>query len=119
MVLGSAVYAGSWRKEAADFLTANMTTLAERPAWFFSSGPTGEGDPATLMKGWRFPEALQPVADRVKPRDVAFFYDVIDTKKLNLAERLLVKGIQAPVGDFRDWAAIQAWATGIAEALKA
>jgi menaquinone-dependent protoporphyrinogen oxidase len=117
VVLGSAVYAGAWRKEAADFLTTNEKALAERPAWLFSSGPTGEGDPVTLMKGWRFPEALQRVADRIKPRDVAFFHGVIDPRKLNLAEKLLVKGIKAPVGDFRDWAGITAWAETLAAAV--
>ena len=118
VVLGSAVYAGSWRKEAAAWLEAHETVLAGRPTWLFSSGPTGEGDAAELMKGWRFPEALQPVADRIQPRDIAFFHGEIDTKKLNLAEKVLVKGIKAPTGDFRDWDAIEAWAGGIALALQ-
>ena len=39
-------------------------------------------------------------------------------KKLNLAEKLIVKGIKAPTGDFRDWNAITAWAAAIADALK-
>ena len=114
VVLGSAVYAGSWRKEAVAFLEANEAELAKRPTWLFSSGPTGEGDPVELMKGWRFPEAQQPIADRIKPRDIAFFAGEIDTKKLNLAEKVLVKGIKAPVGDFRDWDAIETWAATIA-----
>jgi len=118
VVLGSAVYAGQWRKEATTLLEANEKKLAERPVWLFSSGPTGQGDPVQLMKGWRFPEAQQPIADRIKPRDIAFFHGVLDVKKLSLPEKLIVKGIKAPVGDFRDWAAITAWATAIADALK-
>jgi menaquinone-dependent protoporphyrinogen oxidase len=118
VVLGSAVYVGQWRKEAATFLEANEQQLAERPVWLFSSGPTGQGDAAQLMKGWRFPEALQPIADRIRPRDIAFFHGVLDTQKLNLAERLIIKGIKAPIGDFRDWQAVTTWATSIAEALK-
>ncbi len=118
VVLGSAVYAGQWRKEAAAFLEANEQALAERAVWLFSSGPTGEGDPAQLMKGWRFPEALQPIADRIQPRDIAFFHGVLDLKKLNLAEKLIVKALKAPVGDFRDWEAITSWAAGIAATLK-
>lgn len=117
VVLGSAVYAGQWRKEAADFLTDNEQALAERPVWLFSSGPTGEGDPVELMKGWRFPETLQPVADRIRPRDIAFFGGEIDMKKLNLPEKLIVKGIKAPTGDYRDWEAIDAWTARIADAL--
>jgi menaquinone-dependent protoporphyrinogen oxidase len=119
VVLGSAVYAGSWRKEAATWLEAHEAALAGRPTWLFSSGPTGEGDAVELMKGWRFPEALQPIADRIQPRDITFFHGDIDTKKLNLAEKVLVKGIKAPTGDFRDWDAIETWVGGIAQALHA
>jgi menaquinone-dependent protoporphyrinogen oxidase len=39
--------------------------------------------------------------------------------KLNLAEKLIVKALKAPAGDFRDWEAITAWAAAIAAALKA
>jgi menaquinone-dependent protoporphyrinogen oxidase len=116
-VLGSAVYVGQWRKEAAAFLEANESTLAGQPVWFFSSGPTGEGDPVELMKGWRFPEAQQPIADRIQPRDIAFFHGVLDMKKLGLAEKLVIKALKAPVGDFRDWDAISAWTQGIATVL--
>ena len=118
IVLGSAVYVGQWRKEAVAFLEYNEKAMSKLPVWFFSSGPTGEGDPVQLMQGWRFPEALQPIADRVQPRDTAFFHGALDMTKLSLAEKLLIKGIKAPVGDFRDWDAIASWATAIANALK-
>lgn len=118
VVLGSAVYAGQWRNDAAEFLTENEAALAKCPVWFFSSGPTGEGDPVELMSGWRFPEGLQPVADRVAPRSTAFFGGVIDPKKMNMAERLIVKSLKAPTGDFRDWEAVEAWARDIAAALQ-
>lgn len=118
VVLGSAVYVGQWRKEAVAFLEANEKKLAEMPVWLFSSGPTGGGDPVQLMKGWRFPTAQQPIADRIRPRDIAFFHGVLDMKKLNFGEKIIVKGIKAPIGDFRDWDAIIIWATAIAEALK-
>jgi menaquinone-dependent protoporphyrinogen oxidase len=117
VVLGSAVYIGQWRKEAAKFLEANEETLAGRPVWLFSSGPTGEGDPVELMKGWRFPQAQQEVADRIQPRDIAIFHGAVDTKKLSLPERLILKGVKAPAGDFRDWEAITSWAAAIAEEL--
>lgn len=118
VVLGSAVYVGQWRKEAAAFLQFKEKKLAEKPTWLFSSGPTGEGDPVELMKGFKFPADLQPVADRIQPRDIAFFHGELDNKKLSFGEKVLVKGIKAPLGDFRDWQAITAWATSIAEVLK-
>jgi len=33
VVLGSAVYVGQWRKEAAKFLEVNEATLARTPVW--------------------------------------------------------------------------------------
>ncbi len=118
IVLGSAVYIGRWRKEAAKFLEANEKALAERPVWLFSSGPTGEEDPAELLDGWRLPEGLQPVADRVQPRDVAVFHGALDKSKLNLIEKFMINMVKAPVGDFRDWETITAWAGTIADGLK-
>ena len=118
VVLGSAVYMGKWRDEAAKFLEDNENALAERPVWLFSSGALGEGDPAELMQGWRFPEARQEIADRLQPRDTAFFHGVLDTEKLSLPEKLILKGVKAPTGDFRDWEAITSWAEAIADTLK-
>lgn len=118
VVLGSAVYIGRWRKEAVKFLKANEAALAEKAVWLFSSGPTGEGDPVKLLQGWRFPNSLQPLADRLQIRDIAVFHGAVDREKLNFIERWMLKNVKAPVGDFRDWEAITAWATAIADALK-
>jgi menaquinone-dependent protoporphyrinogen IX oxidase len=41
----------------------------------------------------------------------------LDTAKLNFIERFMIKNVKAPAGSYRDWDAITAWATGIAEAL--
>ncbi|MGC9336081.1 MAG: flavodoxin domain-containing protein [Anaerolineae bacterium] len=119
VVLGSAVYIGRWRKEAARFLTDNEAVLAGKPVWLFSSGPTGEGDPVELTQGWRFPGKLQPIADRIGPRGIALFHGVSDPGKLNVLERWMLKNVKAPIGDYRDWEAIASWARGIAEALQA
>jgi menaquinone-dependent protoporphyrinogen oxidase len=118
VVLGSAVYIGRWRKEAATFLKANEKALAERLVWLFSSGPTGERDPVELTQGWRFPKALQPIADRIRPRDIAVFHGAVDVGKLNFIEKWMLKNVKAPSGDFRDWDAITSWATAIADELK-
>lgn len=117
VVLGSAVYIGQWQKKAAAFLQANEEKLAELPVWLFSSGPTGKGDPVQLMNGWRFPKALQSIADRIHTRDIAVFHGVLDLKKLNLVEKWMIKNVKAPLGDFRDWEAINAWARAISDAL--
>jgi menaquinone-dependent protoporphyrinogen oxidase len=117
VVLGSAVYMGKWLKEAEKFLRANEKTLAGRAVWLFSSGPTGKGDPVELVRGWRFPEALRPIADRIRPRDIAVFHGNADVGKLNFIEKRILGNVKAPLGDFRDWDAITSWATTIADVL--
>jgi len=117
VVLGSAVYIGRWRSEAVKFLKANETVLAEKLVWLFSSGPTGEGDPVELTQGWRLPGPLQPIADRIAPRDVAVFHGAVDAGQLDFIEKWILKNVKAPIGDFRDWEAITAWATQIAAVL--
>jgi menaquinone-dependent protoporphyrinogen oxidase len=118
VVLGSAVYVGAWRKEAVRFLKDNEAALTGKPVWIFSSGPTGEGDPVALVQGWRFPGKLQPIADRIQPRDIAVFHGNSDPEKMSRMERWMIKQVNAPTGDFRDWEAITAWATGVANALQ-
>jgi menaquinone-dependent protoporphyrinogen oxidase len=117
-VLGSAVYIGRWRKPATRFLKEHADQLAERPVWIFSSGPTGEGDPEALAGDWRLPEALEPVAERVRPRDVVVFHGAMDAGTLNFIERWMINNVGAPLGDFRDWDAIEAWAEDIARTLQ-
>ncbi len=118
VVLGSAVYVGHWRKEAATFLKANEKALAARPVWLFSSGPTGEGDALKLTKGWRFPEDLASVAGRIQPRGIVVFHGKVDPAKLGFVEKAMLKHVDAPVGDFRDWPAIASWAASIADTLQ-
>jgi len=118
VVLGSAVYIGGWRKGAARFLRANEKTLAGKKVWLFSSGPTGKGDPIELVQGWRFPKALQHIADRVGPNDIVLFQGAAFPEKLSPIGRWMMKKVKAPLGDFRDWNAITVWAGTIAAKLK-
>jgi menaquinone-dependent protoporphyrinogen oxidase len=118
IVLGSAVYIGQWQKNAASFLKSNEKELAKRPVWLFSSGPTEEGDPATLMEGWRVPKGLQPIADRIHPRDIAIFHGVNNPEKMKGLDKWMMKNVKAPIGDFRAWDAIISWAANIANELK-
>jgi len=114
VVLGSALYIGRWLRDAAKFLEANEKALAERQVWVFSSGPTEEGDPVELLDGQRIPKALQPIADRIRPRDVTVFHGYNNVDKMSGLEKWMIKRVEAPMGDFRDWEAISSWAAGIA-----
>jgi menaquinone-dependent protoporphyrinogen oxidase len=118
VIIGSAVYIAMWRKEASNFLKKNEKLLTGKPVWLFSTGPGGQGDPVQLLKGWRVPNGLKPVIDRIKPRDTAVFGGNVNAEKMNSIEKWMIKNVKSPVGDFRDWNAITKWAKGIAEAVK-
>ena len=117
VVLGSAVYIGKWRKEAAEYLRENEKVLAQRPVWIFNSGPLGEGNAAEQAGDMGFPKGLRLIADRINVRDIAVFFGAVDLEKLNPLERWMFKNVKSPIGDFRNWDAIAAWASGIAAAL--
>ena len=117
VVVGSAVYVGRWRREAADFLRQAEPQLAKVPVWLFSSGPTGEGEAEELMHGWHFPSALQSVADRIGPRDIAVFHGKLDRSRLKAFDAFIVRNVKAPLGDFRDLDVVATWARSIASEL--
>ena len=83
----------------------------------YSSGPLGEGDAAEQAGDLGFPKGLRPIADRIRPRDIAVFHGAVDLEKLNPLERWMFKNVKSPIGDFRDWNAIAAWAAAIAAEL--
>ena len=119
VILGAAVYIGKWPKEAVKFLQAHEKTLASRPVWLFSSGPTGEGDPMQLLEGWHLPEDVKPVVSRIHPKGITVFHGYINPEKVNFIEAWAVKNlVKKPMGDFRDWKAITDWATRITETLR-
>jgi len=118
VVLGSGVYIGRWRKDAATFLKANEGTLARKMVWLFSSGPTGEQDLAESLQGWQFSQGLQPIVDRIQPRNIAVFRGMLDTTKLNVIEKWVLKNVKSPTGDYRDWDAITSWAETISAAME-
>jgi len=117
VILGSAVYIGAWRKEAVKFLQRHELELAKMPVWLFSSGPTGNGDPLRLLQGCLLPKELQPIINRMQPRDVTIFHGYVDVNKTNAIDKWIMKQVKSPMGDYRDWAAIIAWAEKIARAL--
>jgi len=119
VVIGSAVYIGQWRKEAVKFITQNEKLLTERQVWIFSSGPTGEGDPMKLVSDWKYPAKLKPVIESMHPNDITVFHGLIDMKRLNFLEKFMINRVKAAGGDFRKWASIDEWASGIAKVLKA
>ena len=109
VVFGSGVYAGNWLPSAKNFAIHFQKELASIPVWLFSSGPLGMTKPQPVEDPRRLADALGPI----KTRDHHIFVGKLDLADLSVAERLLVKAVQAPIGDFRNWREIRSWARGI------
>ncbi|MFL5671119.1 MAG: flavodoxin domain-containing protein [Chloroflexota bacterium] len=137
VVIGSGVYMGSWLNDGTWYLERNQIALAKRPVWLFSSGPlpgstrnTAAVDPVEATfgpadgpgSGGR--KRIAALSAVIHPRDHAVFEGAFDPTEppRSMPERFLrimpgSKNI-LPTGDFRDWAAIDAWAHEISEAVR-
>jgi menaquinone-dependent protoporphyrinogen oxidase len=110
-VIGSAVYMGNWLAQAVLFIDHNQVQLAAMPVWLFSSGPLGPDDAQPNAE----PAHLDQLVGRTRARGHRMFVGKLDKDELGFRERLIVRAVRAPDGDFRDWAAINLWADEIAE----
>jgi menaquinone-dependent protoporphyrinogen oxidase len=113
VVLGSAVYMGSWLPTARRFVEQYGEDMTERPTWLFSSGPLGspprphEEEAVSLTSIWA----------NTRPMGHRLFAGKLDRSQLGLRDRALISAVRAPAGDFRDWEDIEAWAASIADTL--
>jgi menaquinone-dependent protoporphyrinogen oxidase len=112
VVLGSAVYAGNWRKDATEFSERFAATLQTLPVWIFSSGPLGDKDDNQSKLNQQ--DALM---ESTGARNHTWFDGSLIKEDLSLGERAIVKVVRAPFGDFRDWDDIETWANNIADEL--
>lgn len=114
VILGSAVYAGHWLKEAKELVDTLAAVGSTKPVWLFSSGPVGEPP-----KPEEDPVDVAEIVDVLAAREHRVFAGRIDRSKLGFGERALVTALRVAEGDFRDWEQITSWAEGIAAELHA
>jgi menaquinone-dependent protoporphyrinogen oxidase len=130
-VIGSAAYMGGWLGEATTFVRRHRDVLTRQPVWTFSSGPTGtetvdaKGRDQLKMAE---PKEFEEFARTIQPRDQKVFFGAYDpdAAPVGTAEGLMKRFLRfapaartaLPAGDFRDWPAIEGWATWIARELQ-
>lgn len=114
VVLGSAVYAGEWMGRARHFVDEHGLELREHPLWLFSSGARHGAEGAELERAW-----VEHVTEATSPLGHHVFLGRIDTTRLSFGERFVAANRDLPVGDFREWDDVTAWANEIADALAA
>lgn len=112
VVLGSAIYAAHWQRDARRFATRFRDALAARPLWLWSSGPLGE----------RLARAGLPISAHAA--EITQGLGVLDHRTFGgrLAQDAPIDPQVLrthPIGDFRDWAAIRDYAGQIGAAVSA
>lgn len=104
VVIGLPVYTQKLLASGVDFLTEHQDELDSREVFIFVSG----GSPHLDAK-------LRAQLQQYTAHQVQYFRGAVDSSKLNLAEKAVLKVVKSPLdADWRDWDAIDQWAVSIA-----
>ena len=125
-VVGAAAYMFHWLGDATAFVRRNGSLLASRPTWLFTSGPLGtdlvDKEGRDVLET-TVPKEFAELRTAIHPRGEKVFFGAYDPgqKPVGIGERFarMMPAVRdaMPVGDFRDWDAIDAWVDEIAAAL--
>jgi menaquinone-dependent protoporphyrinogen oxidase len=118
VVLGSAIFYGKWMKEAIRFVAIHASELSERPTWLFGSGSITGNPPVDDDRKAIRPALVEELVTKTDAREHKVFAGKLDRSTLGLTEMLPVRLAGGREGDWRDWQAIDEWASGIANALQ-
>ncbi len=111
VILGSAVYGGLWRRDASALAKEHREALRLRDVWTFSVGMEN-----VVVEGQPKDEAYA-IADAIGAHEHKRFPGALDPDKLNIGERALIRALDPPLGDFRDFDEVKAWAESVAAQL--
>ena len=118
VLVGSGIRAGNWHAPVKEWVVKNAESLKDKPVAFFTACLTMATDPTKTDEVRAYTDAI--VAETgVKPVDVGLFAGWNEPKEFSFIERTIMKMMKAPEGDFRDWAAIDAWSEKVAGELLA
>lgn len=117
VVLGSAVYTGHWLEPAKALVSRSGAALAARPVWLFSSGPVGDPARKLVRQMGVDPVDIPELMETTRARDHRVFAGKLDRRRLSVPQKAALAVMRGLQGDFRDWAEIERWAGGIADAL--
>ena len=110
VVVGSGIRAGKMYKPALAFLEQQQDALNKMPVAYFAVCLTmKEPTEKNCSQVETYVDQMREKAPQVEPVGVGLFAGALDYKKLPLPLRLVMKGMKAEEGDFRDWDAIREW----------
>ena len=116
VVVGSGIRMSNWHAPVKEWVAANADALKARPTAFFTACLTMATNPEKVDEVRAYTDPLTSETG-VKPVDLGLFAGMNVAKKFSLPERLVMKMMKAPEGDFRDLAAVAAWAESAAPKL--
>lgn len=113
VIVGSGVRVGSWHGSVKEWVAANAALLRQVPTAFFTACLTMAAEPAKADEVRAY---TNPLAEEtgLEPVDIGLFAGMNEPKRFSLPERLVMKAMKAPQGDFRDFEAVSAWADLVA-----
>jgi menaquinone-dependent protoporphyrinogen oxidase len=118
VVVGSAIHGQAWLPEAAQFISTHAAELEARAVWLYSVGMPGAlARPLRRFAMREGPKVVAPFAPLVHPRGTRLFSGVVGRQQFPLVSRVVMRLMGGRFGDFRDWPAIDAWATSICDSL--
>jgi menaquinone-dependent protoporphyrinogen oxidase len=113
VLVGSGIRAGNWHTPVKQWVTKYAPSLQDKRVAMFTACLTLGQDPGKIDEVRAYTDAL--IAETgITPIDIGLFAGWNEPKKFSFIERSILKMMKAPEGDFRDWAAIESWAGGIA-----
>ncbi|TNC62556.1 flavodoxin domain-containing protein [Rubellimicrobium roseum] len=111
VVLGSGTYYGAWLGPMTAFVQAQADGLRRMTVAFFTMHMQNQSDAPEAKAAREAYTAL--VRALVILVEEAFFAGRVEPARLSLLERLAVRFVGSPVGDFRDWPRIETWADAL------
>jgi len=116
VLVGSGIRASLWHAHAKQWLIGHAAQLKDRPLALFTACLTMHTDPAKADEVRAYTDLLLTETG-LAPVEVGVFPGMNLPKEFSLAERLIMKAMKAPEGDFRDPDAARAWGKEMAERL--
>ena len=113
VVLGAPLYMFRLHKDALQFLTRHRAALTARPVAVFALGPFHDEEKEYQEVRRQLDKELAKFP-WLTPAAIAIFGGKFDPQKLTFPHNLVPALKNMPASDVRDWAAIRAWANGLA-----
>ncbi len=116
VVVGSGIRVAQWHGAAKEWVLDNAAALKARPVAFYTCCLTVATDAEDAGKMEEVRAYTDPLIEEsgVTPVELGLFAGWNEAKRFSLPERLILKALKAPKGDFRDMDAIAEWTRGAA-----